>query len=281
MSFGLKELSKRYFNSVDDQYFDKFDVITPEGNRVEGYICTEPSYYLGSLLITCVNNEPTIQFVQSMPKIHYPDTSPYTYTMSIYEVINCYEKMDGTCIIMYNLLDHNQVPIEILFKTRNTVVANDEILQLIPNNLQKYYHNFKRNPQLIYYFELYGQQNKHMINYNIPIDMKCFAVSNNALFIDYYGDKPRLIFQIQYKKDGTYMVHPTHNFKLQSDVNVPDLTSAYKVIKEYLEEINQENIKRKGYPIIEGVVLQGRDENKNHLFIKLKPESVIGGLNYE
>ena len=284
MKYGLEDLSKEYFNGVGEQHFNEFhDVTTPEGNKISGYICTKRNYHLGSMVITSVNNEPTIQFVQSMPRIHYPNDSTSTYHLKTFEHIYCYEKLDGTCIIMYNLFDQDGKFLETLFKTRNTVVAEDHILDLVMRcNLNKYYRNLSRNPRLVYYFELYGMDNYHMIRYNKTIDMKCIAVSENGCFKDYFMnvDTAQVLFWISKEDDSTYALYyslkpETFDYIRQKPIfGIKDLETVYQYLCDLMEEINQKNIKQFGYPALEGGVLQGKTEDEQHLFLKLKPKGV-------
>ena len=62
-----------FHNTVKAKDFQSFKETTPQGNIIEGYIYRKPNRFLGSLLITKLNNKEyeRPQFVQSMPKIHY------------------------------------------------------------------------------------------------------------------------------------------------------------------------------------------------------------------
>ena len=71
-------------------------------NNIEGYIVKKPNFYLGSLLITCVDGKDCEQFVQSFPKIHYQNSEN---TIGDMNFIPCLEKLDGSNIILYGLKD--------------------------------------------------------------------------------------------------------------------------------------------------------------------------------
>ena len=124
----LKDVSEKYFNGkVSQRNLSRFTQTTPEGNVIEGYFSKEPNKYLGSFIITRVNDEPTNQFIQSMPKIHFYNNEEDICSSVI---SRCYEKLDGACLIVYPLKDKNGNIIEIIPKTRNRVVADKEFIDL-------------------------------------------------------------------------------------------------------------------------------------------------------
>ena len=94
----LKEISQKYFEGrVLEKNISKFLETTPRGNVIEGYFSKEPNKYLGSFIITRINNKPTNQFIQSMPKIHFYNNEEDICSRVI---SYCYEKLDGTCLIL-------------------------------------------------------------------------------------------------------------------------------------------------------------------------------------
>lgn len=282
MSYGLEELSSRFFDGVAVKHLKRFyDVVTPMGNVLEGVICRAHNHYLGSLVITKVNGVEVCQFVQSMPKIHYPDEHTSDLNMGM---MFAYEKLDGTCIIMYPLLNQDNEVLEILYKTRGTVVADKHILRMVKQcNTKRYKTIICKTPSYKFYFELYGMENLHTIQHNRIIDMNEIAVSSNNTFISLRseGNTVRKLFSIM-KIRNTYQV-ATHNagnlygYLPLEPYCSESLLGCYRWIADALEDCNNQYVKDYGHPVIEGVVVQGYDKNNNHHFYKIKPKTIKSG----
>ena len=282
MSYGLEELSNKFFNGVSVKHLERFHgVITPMGNVLEGVICRAHNYYLGSLVITKVNGVEVCQFVQSMPKIHYPDEPTFDLDMGL---IFAYEKLDGTCIIMYPLLDNESNVKEILYKTRGTVVADRHIRNMVEKcNTRKQEDVIYNNPSYKFYFELYGMENLHTIQYNRIIDMSEIAVSSNNTFHG-CGTKhntARKLFHI-IKIGSTYEARVHEEGSLYGYLPVDpyrseSLLDCYRWIADVLEDCNYIYTKDYGHPAVEGVVVQGYDKNVNYHFFKIKPKTIKSG----
>ena len=282
MSYGLEELSRRFFNGVEVKHLERFHgVITPMGNVLEGVICRAHNYYLGSLVITRVNGVEVCQFVQSMPRIHYPDE----HTPDFKGIrLNAYEKLDGTCIIMYPLLDNESNVKEILYKTRGTVVADRHIRNMVEKcNTRKQEDIIYKNSNYKFYFELFGMENLHTIQHNRIIDMNEIAVSANNRFISLRpgGNTVSKLFTIM-NMGGTYQViaHDTgslYGYLPADPYRSESLLDCYRWIAGVLEDCNYIYTKDYGHPAIEGVVVQGYDEDSNYRFFKIKPKTIKSG----
>ena len=280
MSYGLEELSSKFFDNVSVKHLERFhDVTTPEGNVLEGVICRAHNHYLGSLVITKVNNLETCQFVQSMPKIHYPDE--HTQIDISRFGISVYEKLDGTCIIMYPLLNQNHEVIEVLCKTRGTVVADKHILDMAEQTkIRNYKQYMRRNPSRKLYFELYGLENLHTIRHNRIIDAELIAVSDNNEFTVAHPMElsVRTLFKI-FKINDVYEIVCTckdnlRNYFSHSPIDCSSFSECCDVLAILLEEANNKYVKDYGYPALEGVVMQGYGRNMNHKFLKIKPKTI-------
>ena len=136
MVSSIEDVCHNYFNDLNPKHLTRFEEVTPKGNKITGYINQKPNKYLGSMLIVGLNDEPVEQFIQSMPKIHY-----YKEERDISNaesMINfCYEKLDGTCLILYPLKDYNEEIIEIIPKTRGRAVADKHFIELYEKINQK------------------------------------------------------------------------------------------------------------------------------------------------
>ena len=181
---NVDEVCEMFFDGkVKPKHLTSFDEVTPQGNGITGYLNQKPNKYLGSLVITSVNDEPTMQFVQSMPKIHYfNDSRDILVSDKIYF---CYEKLDGSCLILYPLLNSNGEIIEIVPKTRGRAVADTHFIEL--------YNKVDKKPIIEYYkdntgvliFEMYGILNQHdIIHYNTGIDIRLISVVENGVFFN-------------------------------------------------------------------------------------------------
>ena len=66
-----------------------------------------------------------------------------------------YEKLDGTCLILYPLKDHNGNIIEIIPKTRGRVVADRDFIELLNKIDQTSINEYYSKNDGILMFELY------------------------------------------------------------------------------------------------------------------------------
>lgn len=188
-----KLMSEKYFNNVKIKHLKDFTATTPKGNTIKGIICKKPNRFLGSMLIEEITwaeegvTFDTEQFIQAMPKIHYYDESHSMYQEehSVYQV---YEKLDGSCLILYGLYKDDKV-IEIVPKTRGVPVADSHIVEMYNEvdhaNIKAFFGHFKdRNPTLL--FELFGVLNQHSIFYpTVRIDIRLIGATEEGSFLNW------------------------------------------------------------------------------------------------
>ena len=282
----INHIIETYFgNKVKKKDIYKLKQKTKRGNIIEEYICRKPNEYLGSMFIEKVNNEDNPQFIHSMPKIHY-------YSKKIEgietEEIIFHEKLDGSCIIYYPLYQDGEV-IEVIPKTRNTVIADDFIFNLLKKAITYPIEEIIKEYDVVLMFELYGVLNQHEI-YN-P-DAYCsltliggYSINTNQMYsnsmLDSFAEKYNLkrpshlitvhgfqgvyfitfispYLQIYYRNDRTSMY--------------TSLSEVIQKIKKILSQVNQESYNINGFALTEGVVANMQKQIGGYL--KVKPEEI-------
>ena len=283
---SINQIIETYFNNkVKKKDLYQFKQKTKKGNIIEGYICRKPNEYLGSMFIEKVNNEDNPQFIHSMPKIHY--YSKKLENIQI-EKITFHEKLDGSCIIYYPLYQNGKI-IEVIPKTRNTVIADDFIFNLLKKTITHPIEKIIKEYDTVLMFELYGVLNQHEI-YN-P-DAYCsltliggYSINTNQMYsnsmLDSFAEKYNLkrpshlitvhgfqgvyfitfispYLQIYYRNDRTSM-HTS-------------LSEVIQKIKKILSQVNQESYNINGFALTEGVVANMQKQIGGYL--KVKPEEI-------
>lgn len=299
-----EEYCEKYFeNKIKPKHLKMFKTTTPQKNEITGFICKKANRYLGSLVITGVNGENVEQFVHGFPKIHYWDKYH-----QISNSCHAYEKLDGSCIGVYALQNQYGDVIEIIPKSRNMPVADENLVsmyELCDLGSIKQYFKFKGRKNDVLFFELYGIKNHHSIkHYTTYIDLALigiyeykftfkdeeiydFASNNNIYYIaKANGFKtPNLLFEINKERNTNnyeLFIHDLilnkYRYYLPKDicqkVTVPTIYDGILEIKELLEKLNESYKKENGYILTEGVVLNGLNEKYNQLYIKVKPPSI-------
>ena len=289
-----QEICDKYFTHVNPKHLSQFTAVTPEKHNIEGYIVKKPNFYLGSLLITCVDGKDCEQFVQSFPKIHYQDSEN---TIGDMNFIPCLEKLDGSNIILYGLKDANGNFIEIVPKSRNMPVADKHLLTPFWQNVDMYPIKkfFERNPDSVIMFEMYGTLNQHEViypqvyldialigcyNYEDIVEAFCDNGTLNAIAAYYGFNRPAQLFKI-YSEANTYIVMPQEYNRLCSYmrdvweyIEQPTLYDAITQIKDILEKINKISYDENSRIMTEGVVLNGYDPCGKQIYIKVKPSTI-------
>ena len=291
------EEAVKYFNECNPKFLRRFSEKTPEGNCIKGWISSKPNRYLGSLLIDEVNGESHLQFVQSMPKIEYfsderdiclnPDVSVMSDAVA-------FEKMDGTCLILYPLLDEKGYIIEIIPKTRGRAVADKNFLDLYGKLDKSGIYNYYRTNKGILYFELYGILNQHeIIHYNTGIDIVLIGAFENDEFA-----KPFDLWKIS---NQCYFKQPDEMFRIWEDrvditswkyhwyfreVSLEDKVAPTRIdsvdkIQEFLDYLNGTYHDIYGRFATEGVVINCVDSNGRQRYIKVKPRVVLNKIYKE
>lgn len=284
----------KYFGNCKEKYLRRFHEVTPEGNHIKGWICRKPNKYLGSLLIDTLWGEPHEQFIQSMPKIEYfndernicldSDICGKTFTDAI-----AYEKLDGSCLIIYPILDKHGKIVEIVPKTRGRAVADNHFIELYNkidhSGVWKYYSTQKG----VLFFELYGILNQHdIIHYQTGIDMvligcydeldggfgvpfKLWQVANYCNF-----KQPDEMFRIEKNK----IIITTQKYKwyfdevFEEDKQAPTRIDSVDKIQSFLEYLNSKYNSIYNRYATEGVVVNCVDINGRQKYIKIKPRDI-------
>lgn len=263
-----------------------FTETTPEGNTITGFISRSRGNQLGSLYITTVNGEPTGQYVKGMSKLKYWDNHEPK------ENILITLKEDGTNIAMYPLIDHNGEVIEVLCKTRGMPLADKEFQKKTDSIIQDYHVERVKEHKHTFCYELYGKQNHNEITYN-DIELKMDLISiyddNGVLYRPHnYDDCVMIAFELE-KDDLGYHVKPTQEFferyeqylesyTLEMSRVCKELYEAYNYISEFLEVINHNALKIDHINVVEGVVWNFYDKNRQeYLQVKNKAQSIMEG----
>ena len=211
----INHIIETYFdNKVKKKDLYQFKQKTKKGNIIEGYICRKPNEYLGSMFIEKVNNEDNPQFIHSMPKIHY--YSKRIEGIETEEII-FHEKLDGSCIIYYPLYQNGKI-IEVIPKTRNTVIADDFIFNLLKKAITYPIEEIVKEYDIVLMFELYGVLNQHEIYnpdaycslaligaYSINIYHMCSNSTLDALAQKYELKRPKKLIHVK-GHEGLYMI---------------------------------------------------------------------------
>lgn len=282
----INHIIETYFdNKVKKKDLYQFKQKTKKGNIIEGYICRKPNEYLGSMFIEKVNNEDNPQFIHSMPKIHY-------YSKKIEgietEEIIFHEKLDGSCIIYYPLYQDGEV-IEVIPKTRNTVIADDFIFNLLKKAITYPIEKIVKEYDIVLMFELYGVLNQHEI-YN-P-DAYCsltliggYSINTNQMYsnsmLDSFAEKynlrrPRHLITVHGFRGvyfitfiSPYLQIYYHNDRTSMHTS---LSEVIQKIKKILSQVNQESYNINGFALTEGVVANMQKQIGGYL--KVKPEEI-------
>lgn len=282
----INHIIETYFdNKVKKKDLYQFKQKTKKGNIIEGYICRKPNEYLGSMFIEKVNNEDNPQFIHSMPKIHY--YSKKLENIQI-EKITFHEKLDGSCIIYYPLYQNGKI-IEVIPKTRNTVIADDFIFNLLKKTITHPIEKIIKEYDTVLMFELYGVLNQHEI-YN-P-DAYCsltliggYSINTNQMYsnsmLDSFAEKynlkrPRHLITVHGLRGiyfitfiSPYLQIYYHNDKISMHTS---LSEVIQEIKKILSKANQESYNINGFALTEGVVANMQKQIGGYL--KVKPEEI-------
>lgn len=282
----INHIIETYFdNKVKKKDLYQFKQKTKKGNIIEGYICRKPNEYLGSMFIEKVNNEDNPQFIHSMPKIHY-----YSKKLENIQIkkITFHEKLDGSCIIYYPLYQNRKI-IEVIPKTRNTVIADDFIFNLLKKTITHPIEKIIKEYDTVLMFELYGVLNQHEI-YN-P-DAYCsltliggYSINTNQMYsnsmLDSFAEKynlrrPRHLITVHGLRGvyfitfiSPYLQIYYHNDRISVHTS---LSEVIQEIKKILSKVNQESYNINGFVLTEGVVANMQKQIGGYL--KVKPEEI-------
>lgn len=279
-------ISDKFFGGCKSRELKTIEYITPKGNNVKALICRKHNKYLGSMYIYEVNNEKVEQFVPSMPKIHYLDKY-HTPHFELGTSYLCKEKLDGTCVILYALKDHNGEVLEIVPKSRNMGVLDKQFMKKFELIDTLYIEEYLwKHPKRVLLFELYGMGNLHSI--------KHMSTYLNLGFIGYYDDNGMLKYDevlLPFYNNIPFLFSISYGSSKYSVANVglgmafaPYVklsTEKYDTIEEcinwiqtQLEDLNNKYFDVNHRLAIEGVVLNYKDHLNNHHYLKIKPFSI-------
>ena len=301
-----EEIANTYFNDIKPKHLKEFEEETPKGNIIKGYICRKENRYLGSMFIQEVTlTEENItyeanQFIQAMPKIHYFDNyhEMYQEKQSVYPI---YEKLDGSCLILFGLYYNNEV-IEVVPKTRGIPVADKHIIEMYNeidhSNINKFFNDFKEaNPTLL--FELYGTLNQHFIFYpQTRINIRLIGGSGSGSFLDWYELnylekqydflRPFKLFNLAYY-NGTWKIrimpgifyHYLFDGCSEEEINeflkreYPTQYDVIRAVKGVITRINKNYIKKYNRSLLEGGVLNAYNKDGSRfMYIKIKSADI-------
>lgn len=284
---------KEYFENLKDSDKMSFVEKTPQGNCIKGIICKKQNRYYGSLLITEVNGEKVEQFVQSFPKIKYLQDSS---DIDLRYDVCCFEKLDGSCLILYPLFDADGHKLEIVPKTRGRAVADKHFLDLYDKIEKSSIYHYYKHKKGILYFEMYGILNQHqIIHYDTGIDIVLIGCYDEGRFYDplqlwslanaHDFKQPQELFRIDLmrifpmsRKYGLYWDNV-----LVEDWFYPsgDIECAVQKVASLLDWLNRSYMERYGRLATEGVVINCTDKDGNQRYIKVKPKTILDGIRQE
>jgi hypothetical protein len=257
---GVEESRLSHFK-VQDPYNPQWEL--------EGYISNSEKLY-GSMVIFKINDFLTEQVVISSPKQKYPFDRLGQFKFPTAKHINVYEKLDGTNIVAYSYKIKGKR--HITFKTRLTPVLTrsrwGDWGKMWDEMLQKYDYLYGliekwAECDINLSFELYGNRNKHLVEYPVPLDVALlFGIRNvieNPKIID--PEKLRVAWEVPVAK-------------LQASIEgKDDLYSWYQKLRGEQEALNKFN--DEGFINgVEGFVWYLNDINDVMHQYKCKPESV-------
>lgn len=289
-----------------------FSFTSPQKNEVKGYIVKAHSSKLGSLLITSVNGKETLDYVQSMPKLHYMETisgDKNFFTTTIqnrYKIkhndIHILNKEDGTCICFYPLRLDGEI-LEIISKTRGQPIIEKgyenketkvfvDFLELVKEMVSENsgYVKLVREMNMSLSCELFGFRNPVGINYEyfkIPLALEGVCVLEWGRVIPTFeGRNLMKKYKItpimkQFEIDGSLAIVTKQFGKrysefLPADKNIifTNLPQLYTSLETYYEKMNLKWKKenKKGV-IIEGSVWHVETEKESFL-VKNKATTV-------
>lgn len=287
----------------------KVDFISPKGYRIKGNIKRTWDDINGLLHMHKIGVEDADSLSYAMPKLSYDF---FDYEDSHAVDIGVHAKEDGTCIIIAPIY-HKREIVDVITRTRT-----------MPNLTKDFEHmfsNIKYKLDLAYkfveifgytlMFEMFGSQNKHEIEYCVPLDIKLITVRDengillsnseievisriikiprpDSLFRVIRGNEEGLdylqVTEECVERFGRYWTDKTNISDIQiyldklintlngDNYSFINLKEVYNVIAYFLEETN----KKAGKIVSEGVVFTVTADNISRQ-IKCKPETVREG----
>ena len=254
----------------DFQSFEEVDVFN-DNKVLKGYICHKDGQFYGSMIIAHINGIQTIEggiVVYGTPKQKYPFDRNGIWHFPPVEKINIYEKYDGTNVVSYRYIYRGQNYVS--YKLRLTPVIHNSrwgnFLDMWKKMMIKYPIIRLATRRFDMSFELYGRQNKHLIEYDIDLDVALlFAIDKKGDIIDLEDLLPEIEYCVPLRIPWT---------KKEAEIRgKTDLVSYYKRLQGQKEAmmVKLPDGTLKGS---EGSVWYLHTVDGNVIQYKMKPESV-------
>jgi hypothetical protein len=169
---------------VAARHWQPFEATSPGGIRFAGHLCRQESDRLGTLAITSLDDQPRLEFIPAMPKIHYPYVQDREghLQVSIPVPLNIVDarftvKLDGTAIIFYPLTAADGHILEVVARTRLLPVLMPSrwgdwfglLADALPDRSPV--ERAVREQHLVLAFELWGYRNPHLVRYAQPLGL--------------------------------------------------------------------------------------------------------------
>ena len=183
---------------VAARHWQPFEATSPGGIRFAGYLCRQESDRLGTLAIASLDDQPRLEFIPAMPKIHYPYVQDREgrLQVSIPVPLNIIDarftvKLDGTAIIFYPLTAADGHVLEVVARTRLLPVLMPsrwgDWLGLLADALpdRSPVERAVREQHLVLAFELWGYRNPHLVRYAQPLALTLHTAIRHRKPISY------------------------------------------------------------------------------------------------
>ena len=167
--------------SVSAKHWQPFEVTSPGGIPFAGFLSRHESERYGMLALTQVDGVEWLDFVPSMPKLHYPYLKEHDGRRVVISVpqnvvdARFNVKLDGTAIIFYGLPDKEGNVLEVIPRTRLQPILtpsrwgdwNALLADALPD--RSTVENAVRTQRVVLVFELWGHRNPHLVTYETPL----------------------------------------------------------------------------------------------------------------
>jgi hypothetical protein len=171
---------------VKEKHLAPFETEDPfNNNNLKGFLCRVSDHRYGAMYLTHVNGIEAPQLIYATPKLRYPFDRLGHYRFPPAKRVEIYEKLDGTNVLAYCYTCQGQRYIS--YKLRLTAAVRNSrfgpFLDFWQEMLTRY-PGIPRLPEINncnISFELYGSRNKHLIVYDVPLDVAVlFGIDDEA-----------------------------------------------------------------------------------------------------
>jgi len=266
-----------------------FNITTPQGHHVTGFICMQSDHRLGCLVIDKVDGEHTRQVVFGMPKTRYPYGASGAVIVPA-GPIQITAKLDGTNLTFYPLKNASGDIIEIVPKVRRNAMCGLSPVDPTINYLDLSLDMLQKNPAISKCIletgytistELYGYKNPHMVVYSNPLDIRVLIFLDQGRVVSIEEERKLLskydlagpMIHFHQNAQAPQYYHSSNAFfntyGVRSTQNFSNLEQAYRNIQQLYEGINR----NAGKFILEGS-MWAVDVNGSKTILKCKPPTV-------